>query len=152
MVTGRIDLIRGANGEIYLHHECGFVRRVGRVATKVAKRGGKLVLAPFRLQMLFIRRFTLPVARQLCRLPSPIIEKGASLASVSPEHVKAFCVAVRLRKMKDIKRFLPAGIAVAAKLAGQGFIPPLVPVFRAMSVVPKPIKQAVLGKRVASLV
>lgn len=136
--------------------EVGFsFKKLGGSVLSKAKEAGqfavKTALTPLQIQVWIFKRFALPLARALCRAPKPILDLGAKEAGVSPEHLGYFCMAVRAKNMRDIRKFLPVAMAVAIKLGAKGVFPPIEPVLKGLALVPAPLKRKLFGKQVASM-
>lgn len=116
------------------------MRRLARRGYRLAKRGARqlknISTLPIRLQLRLIRRYALPLAKMICRLPQHLLTHGAMLADVKPRYVHLFCSAVRDHDNVTVKKLLPIALKLAVKLAIQGQFPAAVPIIRAIKMIP----------------
>ena len=111
----------------------GATARAGKF---VAKTAVKVALLPLQLQLKIIQKIMIPVARQVCAMPQPVLVIGATAAGVSVNVVPLFCKAVQLKNMGEIRRLLPTVLKIAVKVAAAGAFPPIVPVLATIRAVP----------------
>lgn len=116
------------------------IKRGVRSASRAARRAGKVAFniakLPLQLQFKILMKVALPLARAMCSLPRPIVQRGAAMAGVDPRLVDLFCLAVRVKNKKEIKRLLPVAAKVAVKAAAMGAAPQLVPILAAVRAIP----------------
>lgn len=104
-------------------------KTVGKVAVKIAT-------LPLAALEQIIVQVSIPIGRTLCSVPKPLLNSTAASVGVSANTVSIFCTALSLRKMSDIKRYLPDILKIAVQLGATGAFPAIGPVLAAARAVP----------------
>lgn len=107
------------------------VKRGAKQVSRTAKQAGKLAvegaMLPYKLQLMLATKIALPLAREICKLPPPLLNTASIAAGVDPSKIPLFCTLVKARRFNDLKRMMPEILKVAIKVSAMATVPGLGP-------------------------
>lgn len=120
-------------------------RATARAAKTGVKAGYKVAKTVATLPLRLLMQAAIRLGAVVCSLPPGTLRVAATAAGATYDVIPLFCEAIKVRRMSDIRRYLPQVIKIAAQVAATSSVPGLGPALSIIRTIPGFSGPATLG-------